>query len=135
MITTLSEISVPPSIGEWLLCAVACMALILLAMKLVDRIKGPAQQPTTGELALRVLALEEEWKALDQKVVNGFASLSDQIAMRNREGEARAEKIHIRIDPILANTGEIKGEMHAFTKSFENFTKVMVAMIEKGTVP
>lgn len=92
-----------------------------------------AGRKTGRDLAERVTKLEDEWKALDQKVVNGFSELSDQIAQRNREGEDRATKIHTRIDPILENTGEIKGQMYAFTKSFESFTKMMVAMVEKGT--
>jgi hypothetical protein len=121
----------PPGMIEWLLCAGCVMGLILLGLKIVDRVKGPAAHPPSGELGLRVSKLEEELKSLDQKMIDGFASLSDAITQRNREGEDRASKIHSRIDPIAQNTGEIKGQLHAFTESFRQFTEIMTAIARK----
>lgn len=121
-------IAPPPGLINWLLCAGTMAGSLLLGWKLFDRLKGPQQQPPSGELALRVSKLEEELKSLDQKMIDGFASLSDAISQRNREGEDRASKIHSRIDPIAENTGEIKGQLHAFNQSFDKFTQVMVAI-------
>lgn len=54
-----------------------------------------------------------------------------QIATNNRDAEKRAEELHKRINPVLENTGIVRGQMDAFTQSFENFTKMMVAIAEE----
>jgi hypothetical protein len=51
-----------------------------------------------------------------------------QIASNNRDAEKRAEELHKRINPVLENTGIVRGQIEAFTQSFDNFTKMIVAL-------
>lgn len=125
MILAASDFDPPMHLPQWLACAAFVMWITLLAWKLVEKFRGPQPQPPSGELHLRVSRLEEEMALIESKMTDGFNLLRQAIETRNKEGEDRASKIHTRIDPIAENTGEIKGQLVAFTESFRNFATII----------
>jgi len=79
------------------------------------------QHPTRAEQAqieARVLETERTIDAIRNEMK------SDRIALME-VGEGRAKELHNRINPITENTAMIKGQMEAFTTSFQNFTKIL----------
>ncbi len=75
-------------------------------------------------IAERVKASEVDIVAIRQDAKNDLTELL-------KAGEERAEKLHIRMNPIATNTAEMKGQMSAFTQSFDNFTQLITALHRK----
>jgi hypothetical protein len=80
-------------------------------------------------------ATRQELRELKQEITQHLSRQDDfltrveaQIAVNNRDAEKRAEELHKRINPVLENTGIVRGQMEAFTQSFDNFTKIITAI-------
>ena len=56
----------------------------------------------------------------------------DRIALME-VGEGRAKDLHDRINPITENTAMIKGQMEAFTSSFQNFTRILCESMARSS--
>ena len=92
--------------GQWVFVAIAVIGGIGIILGIA------AYFATAREVSTVTTSLDELTKAL---------------AKQNELNEARALEIHLRINPLEAKVGELKGQADAFDKSFEKFTRVIEA--------
>lgn len=110
-------------IGGWLLCLVAVFGGVNQVLKVLDRLKEyPTPRDTyapKGDYAARG-ELKELAKRLDDlagEFREADAALRGEIKhdreLANGAAEARADKLHSRIDEVLAAVSELRGRVDA----------------------
>lgn len=106
-----TNFSPPSEIAVWLACAGFAIWIFLLVDKLVLRLRGKSQEPPNGELKQSIKMLASRMKVLE----DWRTDLTRKLEADKNEiliaGEHRAEKLHERINIILAAVSELKGEM------------------------
>lgn len=119
-------------IGQWALVAGGGVSLLggLIALGSYFATKRELEA-----LVTRMEKLEEFIEAVRNKAAIDIDLIQQQsktdMQLFLRAGEDRAEKLHIRMNPIAIAVAEMRGQMQAFTQSFDNFTKILVSQNEK----
>lgn len=105
------------NIAAWLGCAAFMLILLNNGAKLMDRIKGQSPNPPNDKLGtdiaqLRVIT-ENQQKHIDwlDAEISSLKSIMDtKMTAIQQSGEARAGKIHERIDALVKGLSELVGE-------------------------
>ena len=129
------------SIGWLFVGAVGFVVALNAGIALYDRLRSKSPQPPNGELLMSVRQLTERIENVEKAQE---AARLENIEIRNemkrdkveilQAGEVHASKLHTRIDPAVQNIAEVKGQMIAFTQSFDNFTKIVIELARGGKV-
>ena len=149
---TLAEIAAEPplQIASWLAGLAFVVMLVNGGLKLADRLRGEKPRPPNEELDGRVTRLEadlaslrgeltENWKRHEALVAASAAHIHERLETVRKEldgklgeqmraAEEGRTRLHHRMDPVVENTAAIAGQLTAFTKSFEQFTQLVVAL-------
>ncbi len=139
----------PAQLGAWLAALAFVLLLVNAALRLTDRLRGEKPRPPNEELGARVNRLEGDLAAVRQELAQGGArqeariaastqAIADRLEQVRQELDAKLgeqmraaeegrNRLHERINPVVANTAAIAGQMTAFTLAFEQFTQTVVA--------
>ena len=105
------------NIAAGLACASFVLVLLNNGAKLLDRIKGQPSQPTNERLGADIAQLrfisENQQKHIDwlDAEISSLKSIMDtKMTAIQQSGEARAGKIHERIDALVKGLSELVGE-------------------------
>lgn len=99
----------PAEIAAWLACAAFVVMLLNGGFKLTRNLKGADPQPPNSNLALSVQQLDRRMSALEDWKSELTTKMDDDKTEILNAGEHRAEKIHGRINDVLASVSELKG--------------------------
>ena len=99
----------PAIIGIWLGCGVAVIAGVNQALKFADRFRP--NPPTHEKYATKteLIVVSEHVERLEAKIDGTYREL-------NKAGDARATKIHERINTLTEKVGELTGAVRARLK-------------------
>ena len=119
------------SIG-WVIVILAAIAFGANAvLDLVDRMRGKSDKPTQIEQPLSVTGtplsnaeIQRDLKTMNHRLIaleNWRGQLMDKLDVDKTEviaaGEHRAEKIHDRINLVLASVSELRGQVNEISKN------------------
>jgi hypothetical protein len=115
------------------MACVAVAALSVLANQLFKFKRNAVGLPTASELKLQLDALsarigKEESETLEAE--RRRKALYEHIDKLRSDVKGDLKGMMDRMDPVIMNTAEMKGAMHAFTQSFDNFTKIITSIAE-----
>ena len=102
------EFNAPVEIAAWLGCLAFALMLFNEGSKLVDRIRGRAPQPPNEQLEFSVTAIDRRVCRLEEDSAKIWAKMEADKTEILRAGEARAEKLHNRINPIAEGMEGLK---------------------------
>ena len=102
------EFNAPVEIAAWLGCLAFAFMLFNEGAKLVDRIRGRAPQPPNEQLEFSVTAIDRRVCRLEEDSAKIWAKMEADKTEILSAGEARAEKLHNRINPIAAGMEGLK---------------------------
>lgn len=108
--------------------------MAVLANQLFKFKRNAVGVPTVAELKLQIEALtqrvaKEEVETLEAE--KRRKALYEHIDKLRIEIKDDVRTMSDRMDPVITNTSEMKGAMHAFTQSFDNFTKIITSIAER----
>ncbi len=121
----------PLTMGLWLLCLGAFVAIMNGLVKLAARVRGKTQKPPNQQLEMQLQALEsrvEKIEGAQSKVGDELHAMHVGLLETNRES---ASRLHDRINPLIENTASIKGSMEAFTTTFRSMTDLLTSHIQR----
>lgn len=105
------------NIAAWLGCAAFVLTMLNSGLKLMDRIKGQSPNPPNDQLGTEIAQLrvisENQQKHIDwlDAEISSLKSIMDaKMTSIQQSGEARAGKIHERIDALVKGLSELVGE-------------------------
>jgi hypothetical protein len=96
------EFNAPVQIAAWLGCLAFGLMLFNEGSKSVDRIRGKTPHPPNEQLEFSVTAMDRRVCRLEEESVKIWAKMESDKTEILLAGEARAEKLHNRINPIAA---------------------------------
>lgn len=67
-----------------------------------------------AEIDAAINNVRAEYRETSQRIDAELAALREQLAENNAAGEARAEKLHDRINAVLESSAEMRGELKSF---------------------
>jgi hypothetical protein len=131
----LAQIEPPAGLAAWLGCAAFVMMLTNHALRLKERLLGtnppPAADPVTRDYcdrnaqagARRAETIEQEVQELREERREAALKLEEKLELVTREipelerrlnaaNEARFEKVHNRINEVLGEVRELRGEVN-----------------------
>lgn len=129
-IPAVASTAAPDAIKPWLECLAWFIGLVGALLWIVHQIRGKPAEPPNQQLEAILEVMKDRIEAIDSEHESIRQKLADDKEQANRENEDRASRIHKRLDPAAENIAEIKGQMQAFTQSFDNFVKIVVALAE-----
>jgi hypothetical protein len=155
IIAEISAYDPPVQICVWLGCSMFILVGLYYLTQVIAFFKGAKPAPPNEQLDERVTRIENELVLIrselkkdrddnEQHASTRSSHIYDKIdetrkeidasvAGMAREGEISRKHLHDRINPLVENTAEIKGQMAAFQASFDNFTKIIVEIARKGS--
>ena len=83
-----------------------------------------ATRREVDDLKARLVKVEDTTTMIRQEIA---AAIDRQTGQQER----RSTSLHNRLNPVAENLSGIKGSMEAFSTSFNNFTRVMEALITR----
>lgn len=101
--------------------------LLSLAVNVMTLIRSSSAQK-------REISFSEEYASKPEvtQIKSDLAQIREELRQDKEtlllKGEERAVNLHNRINPVVENTAHIKGQMEAFTVSFNNFTALMTTL-------
>lgn len=137
------------SIG-WLVVGIA--AICVAANQIGDfiaRFRTPEGKPPNGEIAQRIenavsriersereitdlrTELAKDRHNLEIHMSARSKTLFEKMDAQNATSEDSRERLHQRVNSVMENTAETKGQMQAFTQAFDNFTKIVVEIARR----
>jgi hypothetical protein len=102
------EFNAPVEIAAWLGCLAFGLMLFNEGSKFVDRIRGKTPQPPNEQLEFSVTAMDRRVSRLEEDSAKIWGKMEADKAEMLRAGEARAEKLHGRINPIAEGMEGLK---------------------------
>lgn len=66
-----------------------------------------------GEIDAAIAAVRAEYRDTSQRIDAELVAVRQQLAANDKAGEARAEKLHNRINAVLETSAEMRGELRA----------------------
>ena len=79
----------------------------------LDQVHGRIKRER-AEIDAAINNVRAEYRETSQRIDAELAALREQLAENNAAGEARAEKLHDRINAVLENSAEMRGELKSF---------------------
>ncbi len=98
----------PVAIAAWMGCLAFGLMLFNEGAKFVDRLRGKTPQPPNEQLEFSVLTLDRRVSRLEEDSAKIWAKMEADKTEILLAGEARAEKLHNRINPIAEGMEGLK---------------------------
>jgi len=101
----------PVAIAAWLGCLAFGLMLFNEGAKFVDRLRGKTPQPPNEQLEFSVQALDRRLTRLEEDSAKVWGKMEADKTDILLADEARAEKLHNRINPIAEGMEGVKSAM------------------------
>jgi hypothetical protein len=130
ILAQLDPSAAPKGLPPWLECLFWFGAFVLCMGGLVKMFKGKSPEPPNQQLEATINDLKAGLQEVKEDNTKIWQAIDANLKLTEAANEKRAHDIHIRLNPAAEDIAEVKGQMKAFTLSFENFTRIITSLAQ-----